>query len=347
MRIHPIIPFYLVIIFMAISIGLLIYCLAKKKLRIKRNIRRISMLLLMCLVLLRPVFVNGRASNETNNLNIFFVVDATYSMVTKDVEGNERYRKLAKDIHDIVKAVPGSKYSVIVEDSAVYTAVPMSSSTDFVSSIWNENNLNNSGKGLVEPKPMKYSTGTNLNELLTTASEKITYYKKKNPNRNNFVIFMSDGEDYSDGISKHKVLRDALDGGAVFGYGSVNGAKIPTYSDVIKYVQYQGNDSSVDRVKCSPGDYFELCVNSKIHEENLKKIADNLGIQYYHRENGDVPSEVISAIKAKENFKNENEISNSYVDIYWVFSMIILGLLLWDFREVLDNVMREREYKNA
>ncbi len=347
MRIYPIIPIFFIAPLLIVALALFVLCMAKKKLRVKKNMRRISMLVLMCVILLRPVFIGGRAQSEINNLNLYFVVDATYSMKAKDIGGKARYVKVAKDIYDIVKALPGSKYSVIIEDNAIYTAVPMSTSAEFVSSVWYEElGGNNRDKSLISPKNPDNSIGTDLNMLLNHTGEMVNRYKKKEPGRKNIIFFMSDGEDFGDGISKQETLRKNLDGGAVFGYGSEAGANMEYASSLYERITYRGNNSSVETETCTEAGYGR-CVVTRINEDNLKKIATNLNIKYYHRENGEVPSEIINDIKKLEEFTDTSEISNSYIDIYWVFSMILLGLLLWDFREVLDNVMREREFKHA
>lgn len=350
MRFYPLVPLYVLVPFLAIVIGLLILCVSGKKFRKKKNIRRVIMLGLVAIILARPVFLDGKARNETNNLNIYFVVDATNSMSVTDVEGSPRYVKVAKDVYDIVKALPGSRYSVIIQDSANYVAVPISTSTDFVSSIWSEKDAENpakSGKGLLTPKTIERSNGTDFNSLLSLTYDKIYSYKKSFPARKNILLFMSDGEN-TDGntIDNLGTLRSNIDGGAVFGYGSVNGGLVLNNgSGKSPYVKYDGKDMSVETT--SKGCDGKNCVVSKINETILKSIADKLGVQYYHRENGDIPSSLIDAINEVTQYETEDETSDTYRDIYWIFSMILIILLLWDFREVLDNVMREKEFKHA
>lgn len=352
MRFYPLVPLYVLVPFIAITIGLLILCVSRKKTRKKKNIRRIIMLGLVAIILARPVFLDGKARNESNNLNIYFVVDATNSMGVTDVEGSPRYVKAAKDIYDITKALLGSRYSVIIQDTASYVAVPISTSTDFVSSIWNEKNADNpakAGKGLLTPKSIDRSKGTDFNSLLSLTYDKVHAYKKSFPARKNIVFFMSDGEN-TDGntIDSLGMLRNDIDGGAVFGYGSVKGGLVLNNSSDAKspYAKYDGKDMSVE----TTSDYGcdgSNCIVSKINENILKSIADRLGVKYYHREKGDIPGAVIDTIREVAQYEDEDESSSTYRDIYWIFSMILIVLLLWDFREVLDNVMREKEFKHA
>lgn len=351
MRFYPVVPLYVLVPFIAIIIALLILCTAKKKLRKKKNIRRIIMLALIAIILARPVFMDGSSKNEINNLNLFFVVDATNSMSVTDVEGSSRYVKAAKDVYDIVKALPGSRYSVIIQDSVAYVAVPMSTSTDFVSSIWNDKAPTDAkaGKGLFTPKTISRGSGTDLNSLLSLANEKIHSYKKSFPTRKNILFFLSDGENTEGNtIDSLSTLRNDIDGGAVFGYGSTKGGFILNNDSGAKspYVKYDGKDLSVETTD-EDGCDGKNCVISKIHENILKSIADRSGIEYYHREKGGIPSSIIDAIKDVTKYDTDDESTSTFRDIYWIFSMILIVLLLWDFREVLDSVMREKEFKHA
>ena len=60
-----------------------------------------------------------------------------------------------------------------------------------------------------------------------------------------------------------------------------------------------------------------------------------------------IRSEVLDNINSLISYSSSDESAVAANDIYWIFSIILIGLLLWDFREVLDNVMREREFKHA
>ncbi|MBR0134235.1 VWA domain-containing protein [Candidatus Saccharibacteria bacterium] len=345
MRFYPIVPIYIIAPLATIAIALLVICLAKKKQRNKKNIRRIAMLLLMTIILTRPVFIGAQAQSEYNNLNFFFVVDATTSMSARDVNGGNRYTKVAKDIYDIVKEFPGSRYSVTVEDSLIYTAVPMTTSMDFISSIWNEKSASDSSFGLVSPKLMSRSNGTNLNELLDYSEKRVVDYAKKYPNRKNIYFFMSDGENsLGNTITGYSSLRLVIDGGAVLGYGSKDGSPMYDVGNA-----YRSVDKCISPIISRST--FELdengCIVSRLNEKILNNIADILSIDYYHRETGGVPSALINKINALMSYSVADESADSFADTYWLFGMILIALLLWDFRDVLDSVMREREYKHA
>ena len=348
MRFYPLVPLFVLLPVAAVAIALLVYCICRPKMRKRKNIRRISMLILMSLILARPVFMNGQAQSELNNLNIYFVVDATNSMSAKDVEGKGRYVKVSKDIYEIAKAFPGSRYSVLIEDYKVYTAVPSTTSLEFLNSIWSEDEDFDSANNIVAPKAITYSQGTDLETLLEKADEQIKSYSKRYPTRNNVFFFMSDGENTAGNtVSGHASLKNNISTGAVFGYGTTEGGKVINNGRGTGKVEDDDSKNCLMRVYDTLHETRDYCIISSLNETSLKKIADSLDLQYYHRESGGVPREVLDKVSSLISYSSSDESANSTTDIYWVFSIILIGLLLWDFREVLDNVMREKEFKHA
>ncbi|MBO4855530.1 hypothetical protein J5500_03965 [Candidatus Saccharibacteria bacterium] len=303
------------------------------------------MLLLLSLILARPVFMGAQAQSEYNNLNFFFVVDATNSMSAADVEGEPRYVKVAKDIKALVEKYPGSRYSLIIEDSVVYTAVPMSTNADFIENVWGsskDNGTATASKGLVAPKSVSSSNGSDLKSLIDYSQKQVQSYAKKYATRKNLYFFMSDGENTQGStITGLTSLRNSIQGGAIFGYGSTNGAVVSeTGNNSSSCVKYFGSKGTIEVDN-------KNCVLSKINESILQDMAKDLSLQYYHRTSGDIPSEVTSSIDKIMSYTASDESADSYGDTYWFFSMILIVLLLWDFREVMDSVMREREFKHA
>ncbi len=339
MRLHPMMPIYIIAPIIILALCLLVACLVKKKWRKTKNFRRIAMMLLISLVLLRPVFLGGLAEKKTNNLNIFFVVDATNSMNTRDVENRERYKKVDSDIQEIARHFIGAKYSIIIEDSIIYTALPLTTNLDAL----------NSTSVVVKPKSETTSTGSNLSELISHAGKRVSEQKKYRKNRVNIVFFMGDGENNTgDAIRIESSFKNSVSSGAVLGYGSVDGGIIPSVEQLGKQsfsspnstcIGYIGNNPSVEKKTTSDN---RSCVVSKINETNLKKIATGLGINYYHRESGDVPDALYDSIDEEITYTDLNEDATSYIDTYWVLGMGIVILMLWEFYEILNNILLER-----
>ena len=150
----PIIPPIAVIIVAVLAIALSIWVLIHEKYQRHAIVRRFSIILLILLILLRPVFLDGTDSLEKNNLNIFFAVDTTNSMSAKDIDEGKvmRYEKVRSDIATIADALPGSQYSIVLLSNAVFTTMPLSDNRDLL----------NSGILTILPPPENTGRGTSL-----------------------------------------------------------------------------------------------------------------------------------------------------------------------------------------
>lgn len=349
MNIFPIIPTLVIIPLLVIAFIGLVVCIIRKKWRKRSNIRRCVIILLMLIALLRPAFPNGSAESSTTNLNLYFIVDASTSMNVQDVENNKKFRfELAEeDIKTIANKFPGSRYSMISLDVVPQVTLPVTSNLDTLLS------------SADRTRPRTYSSygNSNFTELLNFSNTKISDYDHKNSDRKNIFFFMSDGEDT---VSKTIVpagLRNRIAGGAVFGYGTSKGGIMPEkvipakepnsdskyepdspYNLGIDYVDkydYTGGDAYTDR---------KGRIISMLDEDNLKSIASKLGLQYYHRDSSGIPDSLIAEISSNINYTIDN-ITDSYVDIYWMFAAIIVGLLLWEFSDCFNKILQEKERK--
>ncbi len=310
--------------------------------------RRFLMVVMIVLILARPQLSPEDAKRELTNLNIWFVVDATGSMVAKDVDNKttRRYEKVQADITEIVTKLPGAKYGIIAQDYASYVASPISTNADATIG----------AEAYIKPKNTLYALPTNLSELLEYASEKIATYRKRTPERANVLIFMSDGEDISDKeVTVPNGLTSSLEGAFVFGYGTTEGSLIENIGGQVDgeydsaaivpddYVIYYGDD---ERVEINSSHR----VISKINETNLKKIASGLHGNYHHRENGAVPASVIDAftnIAMSKPTESTEENTSTGGESYWIFALILLFLLLWECEDTMLKLLSEREVKHA
>lgn len=309
-------------------------------------IRKIIMLVLLIIILIRPTFSTESSQKSLSNLNIWFVVDATGSMVAKDVDnGNKRrFELVQEDVADIVKRVPGAKYGVIVQDYTSYLVAPMTTSADAIIST----------KPYLMPKYSYYAQPTELSELLDAAYSSISSYEKTYPERNDVIVFMSDGEDVSERakIVSTKNLSSLLDGAVVLGYGSTTGSIIEEISPPTSYSDDDGISEDFyvtfykDNDKVVTDDKHRVI--SKLDENNLNRIATSVNGKYYHRDGGAVPDNVISDIQksATEAQADPDSETTTGAEIYWIFAILLLAVLLWDTEEFIVKLLAERETKH-
>ena len=311
--------------------------------------RRLLIGIMMLLIVIRPTFSGSTEPSEKqlSNLNVWFVVDATGSMVGKDVAGGtkRRFELVQDDIKEIVEALPGAKYGMIAQDVSTYLAAPMTTSADAIFA----------ATGYARPKYSLYSNPTDLSELLTFAADSISKYRGRHPERTNVLVYMGDGEDVSNNaITIPEELSRLVDATVVFGYGSSAGTTIEEIGGYIKdeddfdisaimedhWVTYYYNNSNVEVDS-------NHRVISKLNETNLKTIASGLNATYYHRDSVSVPSEAIATLSkaSKPISATTTSTTSTATETYWIFAIILLFLLLWEGEEIFAHVLSERNQK--
>ncbi len=307
--------------------------------------RRLGIIILLIIIFIRPNMDFEKVNRATINLNIWFVVDATGSMIAKDADAGatRRYEKVQSDVASIVKAVPGAKYGIIMQDFANYNVLPLTYNADAAIA----------AKTYLSPKWSGYAQPTNLSELIDYSLERISDYSKANPERKNAIILMSDGEDFTDSAITRLKDIPLIDAAFVLGYGSIEGSLIETVNSLHLleeeglasqsfYVRYIGNDYRVT----VDSDHNVI---SKLDEKNLLSIARTLGGEYYNRRSGEVPTEVTDSLKEISTVTNEKQESNASTkgEIYYLFALVLLALLLWEGEELLISILLEKEDKHA
>ncbi len=322
MKFFPIIPDIAVIAILLLLIGAAVFCGFNNNYRRISNFRRIAIAILVLFSLMRPTIVDVETERYINKLNVYFVIDNTGSMATKDMTGGKyRYEQVRDDIIKYVDLFAGAKFSAFVCDYDIYQAVPLSGSTSAILGF---------AKNL-KPKDNSISSWTNLEELLNASADRIEAYNKNNPDRASIVIIMSDGEESgsNEGFLSEvpeKLLNNIV-GGAVIGYGRVD--------NNVKVAKIENNEITKDYI-----DHV-----SKMDVENLNNIATKLNLNYYDREATinlfDNNARYLSQFSR---YVQEGDI-NSRLELYWVLAIVILALLLWDFSDILNELFSERKVK--
>lgn len=332
MKINPILPLFVLYILLAGAVAATIFCLARKPLRKIKNLRRLAIIMLIFIAMLRPCISGGSAERDLSNLNIFFVVDNTGSMAAKDMNDmNEyRYKVVTDDIKKIVELFPGSKYAIIALDYNVYQAMPLiedaNTALAYISSL--------------SPRESTASTDSDLSQLLALASARIEQYNKRYSDRDSLLFFFSDGENINNAaISTPKELKQNIVGGAVIGYGTANGARIGKISTdyETKSLVISDSDYIIDRVTGTEH-------ISKLNESNLKDVADKIGVEYYRRSSSDDKFNSINSFAVESAiYHHSNDTTDVDNDLYWLFIIIAVALLLWDFYAILETLLLERK----
>ena len=343
-----IVPLWLLISLATLLAIALVFCLVKKTFRTKQNFRLIAVLFLGVLMLARPQLPNGNIETRDNNIDVFFAVDTTGSMAAKDMQGNKRRLEQAKeDIVTIAKQIPGARYTVLAQSAVSYQATPLISDIDA---------LENAANGLFYPTTYA-SKGSSLSDLLKLSAEEAGK-NEKDKERPKVFFLLSDGEETN---NKNSSIPDDFDkifaAGTVIGYGSENGATVPSVKSNSCYGKGADCEDFIIDDNSPVTDYEEVDSGygyishksvkhiSKLNTSNLENIAQAAGVKYLTR------NELSSLDSISKEILNNGKIKSAgskegYSDCYFIFAGITIILLFWILSDLIVKLLSERKVSN-
>lgn len=307
MIINPIIPIWL----MAIICIALAICKRKGKFA---YIRQIIMIILLFMINLRMMIpTDVEVSTKRIDANVFFVIDNTISMTANDcADGTTRMDALKADCNNITGSLSGARFSLITFANISKLVFPLTESTSFVNSCIK-------GIGVTDEL---YAKGSSMNICKDMVVELVKAAHEKNTGKV-IVFFISDGEiTNGDNLDSFKEAAKYIDGGAVLGYGTSKGGNM--------YINDYFSDDLV--VIEDKSEYPYKKAVSKIDEENLKAIAKDMGIEYINMTTENKLDTVIDNIKKDTaSLGDEDSRLDGYKDIYFIFIIPLLGMLVYEF----------------
>lgn len=326
---HPIIPTFLCIVCWLATLSGLAYCIVSKPQRNVKNFRRISIIIMLVILMMRPAITEDQTDSIERKLNIFFVADFTGSMAARDGSGNiHRYEQVKSDVAYIAEQFPGARYSLISLAQTAQINSPLSSDLD---------TLKDSLKALTPPETFR-SKCSPLRELLDFSTTKISRYAKVDPDYQNIIFIMSDGEDTEEEVTTiSEDLPGIIDGGMVLGYGTSEGT-------TIDYIDKNGPTDTPVRIT-NKENHTSTTPFSKRNDRNLENIAANLNIEYNPRTSMSLNENDFKKIAEKADTVVATSDTKTYHEGYWIAALGLAALLAWEFYYVLTELMRERKHK--
>ena len=324
MTLKSIIPIFIIIPLLIVCLGLVIFCIIKPEYRHAKYFRRISIIALVLFIMMRPAFyMQTSVESSLSNLDIYFLVDMTGSMVAKDCNNNEtrRYELAIEDMITVARRFSGSSYSIIAEDFSAYTALPLTSNLEAFET----------AAHALAPKNSSISSDSDINRLFDYASKHVKTNRLRHSDHQVMLFYFGDGEDrVNTKITIPNEIANTIITGGVFGYGTEAGAEIENINSYGKISTTFIYDETNHRVV------------SSLNENNIRMVAEGLGVKYYIRANGSLDGGALSdvAMKASE-FRANDE--TAYEDIYWIFALILLGIMLWEFSYIFNKLLLERK----
>lgn len=309
MMISGIIPIWLMLIICIIATVFVFKTNHSKNNLIRKGI----IILLLFLINLRIMIPGKNSETVVNNLDVLFVIDNTISMIAEDYQGsNTRLQAVKEDTKYIAEKLAGARFSVMTFNDRVDLLTPYTRDINITAEAIETLNVAN----------QYYAKGSTLNIVLDDMTKQLEESNKKD-NRISILFFISDGEiTNEDKLKSFSSAKKYVENGAVLGYGTNEGGKM-------KVKDYDDKDTYLEDF--SSYDYPVPKAVSKIDENNLKSIADDIGIDYIHMTN---KTNIDSKIKEIENLMVrdfEKDSKNSYTDTYYIFAIPLLGMLIYEF----------------
>lgn len=312
MIISPIIPLWLMI---PITI-LFVIVIVLNKGNIKNLIIRLMIVALLFMINLRIMTSSSDIQILSSNVDVLFVIDNTISMVAEDYDGkNPRLDAVKDDCNYIIDELAGARFAVVTFNDTSQILAPFTTDATMAAQAIETITVADSF----------YARGTTLNVALEDM-ENVLESSEKKGDRTRVVFFISDGEITSEDskLKSFSSVKEYVSNGAVLGYGTTKGGNMKVkdrYDDTEEYLEDQTTHS-----------YPYPKAVSKIDEDNLKQIADDIGVDYINMSKQSEIDSKLKEIKKQVNGEVPEETKKeSFSDTYYYFVIPLLILLTIEF----------------
>ncbi len=285
--------------------------------------------LLVVLAAARPGLATGDARSTSaisaggSDANVFLVVDRSVDSRVEDFGVNtSRMAGIRNDIAALVETYPRARFAVISFSSRASMDWPLSSD------VW-------SLRAMVAGMQSDLSASPDSTyQVNAAAASDVLRYKLQQaqfqfPHSKNLVFYFGAGAGGSRAPQGTFDLGSAkVAGGAVLGYGTPAGGPIP---------QAVVNGGLVYAADAQTGGVL----NSAINEPVLKALADQLGVRYFHRENGQGLAPMITAVNNSPGVAASAR-GHEQLELYWVFTLAAAALVLIEICLTIRQFRRNR-----
>jgi len=310
----------------AFSVALLIVLFAwirSRESRIKSTfalIRRAAILALSFLIALRPMKEESGTDVRLSNTDVIFVLDTTLSMWADDGPKSTRMKAAQEDISAIMEGLPGANFALITFQNDATVAAPFTQDVETI-----KRYIRN-----IKAPNENYITGSRM-DVPYYDIENMMISSDRKENRQIIIFFLSDGEDTSldDTPYSYEALETFVDGGAVIGYGTEKGGSM---QDNYGFTVYSSTS-------------WEIGV-THMDEDNLEKIADELSVEYIHRERSTHFTPILEEIMEESGTVTEKNSEYTYFgDTYYKYVPYLLVLLALELLVgIRDNAKARKKH---
>lgn len=286
-------------------------------------VRSLAMVGLIIVIALDPAIGGGQVEARTSNVDVLFAVDTTGSIAAEDYDGTQpRIEGVRADVLAIAREFPGARFSMITFDTVARLEMPWTTDLGALEAT----------VGVLRQERTYNSRGSRLDVGLDMIDTTLRTTREADPERKQVLFFFSDGEQTADPPPRtFSGLRRFSVDGAVLGYGTPEGGPMLRYTSA----GYEYDSYIVDFATRQPA-------ISHIDEENLKMIASQLDVGYYHRT---APGglEVVASRIASSAGSGGFDPRPGARRLYWIPALGVVALALWQMACVVleaDDVRR-------
>lgn len=320
MSFAPILPWwFLTLLGLAAVVVGLWFGLGKRRERVAW-FRRTGIAVLLVLAFLRPGLGGVDARSASSQLDVFFVVDTTSSIMAEDYgKGQPRLAGVQADLNAIAEKLPGAYFSLISFAKDASVVLPLTNDT---------NALANSVSAL-RPEVTAYSRGSSVTVAAKTLSTRLAAAKQAHPTRARVVYYLGDGEQTAAAApAPFDVAPGLISGGAVLGYGTATGGKMKVNTGL-------GLGPGYIQDYSKGGDAI-----SKVDERLLATLGQQLGVGYVHRNAGDGIGAAMTGVQPGALKIDGQSSARAQFELYWVLSLGVVILAGWELFASLKDLRR-------
>jgi len=284
---------------------------------------RVAMVMLGVLIVLRPGIGGGGDDGPAPgaDLDLLLVVDETASMSALDHAGvRSRLEGVREDLGDIAEALPDSRFALVTFGRAADPELPFTSDPQAVAAAI---------EGITR-EPLLAGTGSTMSRPLPDVRGMLRRAAEEHPDRRQVLVFASDGENTSTTERQRSFapVQEYVEGGAVLGYGTPQGARMPTGGEP-PWTFVRDRATGADAI-------------SRLDEGNLQRIAQQLGVDYTRRGNSESLTDWARGLTRGS--RGGGDDGGKGEEIYWVLAALLAGLAVLELRY---DVLALREAREA
>ncbi len=290
-----------------------------------------AVVVLLGVAAMRPGVPGDEAEATAANLNVYFVVDTTSSIIAEDWGGEApRLVGVRGDIADLALALSGARFSILTFDQEARVRLPLTTDTTAL----------DAAVATLLPEASEYSQGSSVTEANERLTRLLEQSSERHPERGRIVFYLGDGEQTAAGEPPPFTIPAGLiQGGAVLGYGTSDGGRMKStrarYDVSPSYIQ--DPTTGQDAV-------------SVIDEDRLEQLSQQLGLPYLHRVAGESVLPAVDSVDLAR-YGSTEELERERVstrrELYWPLLVGVVGVALWEMGAGLAGLVQTRGRRRA